>query len=100
MNQLQLYEPHRLKYSQNNLLKIDLNVNHGITFESSQKYTSYLSNQLQNDKSNLLILGTVEPFENPLKIFVEFAPYERQIAFFSAQIVEHQKLINTFYLSL
>ena len=77
MNQLQLYEPHRLKYSQNNLLKIDLNVNHGIMFESSQKYTSYLSNLLQNDKSNLLIPGTVELFGNLLKIFGEFVPYEQ-----------------------
>jgi len=31
-----------------------------------------LSNQHQNDKSNLLIPGTVKPFENPLKTFEEF----------------------------
>ena len=52
-------------------------MNHGIMFESSQKYTSYLSKLLQNDKSNLLIPGTVKPFENPLKIFGEFVPYEQ-----------------------
>ena len=77
MNQLPLYEPHRLKYSQNSLPKIDSNDYHVTKFESSQKYISYSSNQHQNYKSNLLIPGTAKPFENPLKIFGEFAPYER-----------------------